>query len=78
MQVAILYTPPVQNHYFWIPEEGTMEPQGRQEAIFRVIEDRGEKVMLFKKLLETFLDLKPPPGKRWVRPWAWKLHPVYI
>ena len=27
VKIVIFYTPPVQNHYFWVPVDAKMEPQ---------------------------------------------------
>ena len=55
--LVIFYTPPLQNHYFWVPVEAKMEPQCRLEAIFVAFEKHDGRAMLFRALLETFLHL---------------------
>ena len=73
--MLILYTPPLQNHYFWVPVEGKMEAQGPLETIFRAIANGGRTAMLFRELFETFFDVQAPAKERLAQPWAWNFTP---
>ena len=44
----ILYTPPMQNHYFWVPMEAKIELQSKLGASFIAIKNDNGKMMLFR------------------------------
>ena len=57
MKLLIFYTPPLQNHYFWLPVGAKMWPQWRLEAIFMALENLDGRAMPFRALSETLLHL---------------------
>ena len=61
--IPVFYTPPMQNHCFWVPMEVKMEPQRRLEAIFIAIENDDRKAMLFRKGVSRGRCVNTPPGK---------------
>ena len=63
VEYLIFYTPPLQNHYFWVPMKAKIEPQWRLETIFMAMENGDGTEMLFKELLETFFHLEAPAGE---------------
>ena len=44
----ILYTPPLQNHYFWFPMEARIELQSELGASFIAIQNDTWKMILFR------------------------------
>ena len=48
VKMLIFDTPPLQNHYFWVPMEAKMEPKWGSKSIFIVIENDTWKMMLFR------------------------------
>ena len=75
VKLSILYTPPLQNHYFGVPMKAKMEPQWRLETVCMAIENDDGTEILFKELLETFLHLKPLAVERRVPAWDLEMAP---
>ena len=45
----IFYTPPMQNHYFWVPMEAKIELQSKLGANFIAIKNDNGKMMLIRE-----------------------------
>ena len=64
VEVFIFCTPPLRNHYCWLPMDTKMPPQWRPGTIFAAIKSDPRKAMLCRELLEMLLHLKAPAKER--------------
>ena len=51
VKFLFFYTPPLQNHYFWVPVRAKMQPQWHPETIFMALEHLDRRAMPFRALL---------------------------
>ena len=77
-RIIHFYTPPLQNHNFWLPMDTKMPPQWRPGTILAAIKIDARKAMLCRELLETFLHLEATAGERRVPSWSPARNPSYI